>query len=283
MPPRSAPTVRQRRLGTELRRLRVAAGVTPSAAAKLLGVEAARLSNIEAGRVAVNEQRIRALAAHYGRVDDELIQALVEMGRPHPDAWWGEYRHGVARGQLDLAEVEFHATALRTGQTSHLPGLLQTADHARVIFNQSVPALDANAIEERISYRLRRQEVFRRDPSMPYSAVIHEAALRMRFGGTATTKRQLRHILDMSEYDQVDIRVLPFSAGEFPGAGQTICYVSGPLPRLDTVQLDSAHGAVYLDSEHDLAKYQGILDRMTHKALDPESSRSFLTTIICDL
>ena len=257
--------------------------MTPSAAAKLLGVEAARLSNIEAGRVAVNEQRIRALAAHYACADDELIKALVEMGRPHPDAWWAEYRHGVARGQLDLAEVEFDATGLRTGQTSHLPGLLQTADHARVIFNQSVPALDASAIEERVSYRLHRQEVLRRDPPTPYSAVIHEAALRMRFGGTAITRRQLRHILDMSECDQVDIRVLPFSAGEFPGAGQTICYISGPLPRLDTVQLDSAHGAVYLDSEHDLAKYQGILDRMTHKALDPESSRSFLSTILRDL
>ncbi|MEU0450510.1 Scr1 family TA system antitoxin-like transcriptional regulator [Streptomyces tendae] len=48
-------------------------------------------------------------------------------------------------------------------------------------------------MEHRASFRLKRQAVlFRKDP-LPYRAVIHEAALHMRFGGRDVTRRQLKH------------------------------------------------------------------------------------------
>ena len=118
---------------------------------------------------------------------------------------------------------------------------------------------------------------------MDYTAIIHEAALRMQFGGRSVTKGQLRHLLDMGSRENVTVLVIPFSAGEFPGAGQTIFYASGPVPQLDTVQLDQSHGPVLLDMEDQLEKYRTLLDRMEHLALDPPASREFIHTIIDSL
>ena len=72
---------------------------------------------------------------------------------------------------------------------------------------------------------------------------------------------QLKHLLNMSERDHITIRVIPFDAGAFPGSGQSIYYVHGPVPQLDTVHLDQSHGPVFLDAEAQLDKYRVVLDR----------------------
>jgi hypothetical protein len=54
--------------------------------------------------------------------------------------WWDEYRGKIPSDFLDMAELEHHATSLRTLQTAHIPGLFQTEDHARALFDLFVPA-----------------------------------------------------------------------------------------------------------------------------------------------
>ncbi|MBX9394735.1 DUF5753 domain-containing protein [Streptomyces sp. TRM72054] len=176
--------------------------------------------------------------------------------------WWEEYREILPSALLDLAEVEHHAVRLRTAITVHIPGLLQTTDHARELFRQVVPDLSPPDIEHRVSFRIKRQTVILRDPPTPYLALIHDAALRMQFGGPAITRAHLRHLLEMSEQDHITIKVLPFAAGGFPGSGQSIFYSSfyssGPVPQLDTVHLDQSHGPVFLDAEAQLNKYRDL-------------------------
>ncbi|MEV0266984.1 helix-turn-helix transcriptional regulator [Streptomyces sp. NPDC050617] len=279
MPPRTAPTARQQRLGSELRKLRERAGMTASEAGALLGADQARISNIESGRAGVSAQRLRALAQTYDCADRQLIDALTTLTGSRTRHWWEEYRGTLPPGLLDLAEIEHHAVALRTAQTSILPGLLQTSDHARVIFDQGVPPLPPDEVEHRVAHRLRRQGVLCRDTPMPYTAVIHEAALRMRFGGRDVTRAQLDHLVAMSERENVRVLAIPFERGEFPGAGQTILYASGPVAQLDTVQLDQSHGPALLDAADQLARYRALLDRMEELALDRARSRDFIRAI----
>src|ERR1041385_2884890 len=73
---RREPTARQVRLGTELRRLREAAGLTAIEAAALLGANRAQMSHIESGLAGVSEERLRRLASHYACTDKEFIEAL---------------------------------------------------------------------------------------------------------------------------------------------------------------------------------------------------------------
>ncbi|MBW1604620.1 helix-turn-helix domain-containing protein [Streptomyces sp. JJ66] len=280
MPPRSAPTAREQRLGAELRKLRERAGLTATQAGALLGIDQARMSNIETGRVGLSAPRLRTLACNYDCADEALIDALASMTGRRPRQWWEEYRGLLPQGLLDLAELEHHAAAMRTAQTATLPGLLQTLDHARAVFAHSIPQLPAHEMEHRTSWRIKRQAVLYADKAVPYTAVIHEAALRMQFGGRVVARAQLRHILQVSERENLSVLVLPFTAGGFPGAGQTIFYAHGAVPQLDTVQLDQSHGPVLLDAEAQLQKYRQLLDRLEALALTAEESRDFILGIV---
>jgi hypothetical protein len=257
--------------------------MTTTQAADLLGTSPGQLSNIEVARFGVSAERVRAAAHAYSCTDQALVEALVAMTGDRKRGWWEEYRGMLPRTLLDLAEIEHHGTSLRAAYSMHIPGLLQTVDHAREVYRQAVPEMTPPDIEHRVSYRTKRQAVlFRADP-VPYRAIIHEAALRMRFGGSGIARSQLLHLLRLSERPHVTIRVIPFTATYYPGSGQSVYYVQGPVPALDTAQLDQSHGPVFINSEAQLAQYRLLLDRLDAAALTCEQSRDLIRKIAQEL
>ncbi|MEV6162781.1 helix-turn-helix transcriptional regulator [Streptomyces sp. NPDC052052] len=283
MPPRSAPTARQQRLGHELRKLREQSGMSTQQAAALLGVDRTRIPNIESGRFGISAQRVRTLAFNYGCPDSGLVDLLAEMAQERAGGWWEEHRGLLPPGLLDIAELEHHAMELNTVTTTHIPGLLQTEEHARAVFDTADPQLPGPDLAARLSLRLRRQEVLNRSRPPQYEAVIHEAALRMQFGGPKVAREQLDHIVEQSERPRITVRVIPFTAGGFPGAGQSFTYAGAAVPQLDTVQLDSSHGSMLLDSDMQLRRYRALLDRLRTLALPVGKSRDFIRSIAHDL
>ncbi|WP_445526987.1 helix-turn-helix domain-containing protein [Streptomyces cyslabdanicus] len=283
MAPRSAPTARQRRLGLELRKMRVAAGMTTEYAAGLLRVPRTNVPNMESGRSGISPERVRTLASNYGCSDQPLVEALATMAADRDKGWWDSYRGQLPEAFLDIAEMEWHAVRVRMSVSVHLPGLLQTEEHARAVFQAVIPALSTADVEVRISQRLDRQQVLDRPTPPDLDVILHEAALRMEFGGSAVARRQLVHLLTMSEREAVILRVIPFKAGGFPGAGQSVLYVESSVPQLDTVELDSTHGPEFIDSENQLAKYRAMLAAAEAVALAPDASRDFIRGLTADL
>ncbi|MCQ8827573.1 Scr1 family TA system antitoxin-like transcriptional regulator [Streptomyces malaysiensis] len=277
--PRTAPTARQRRLGAELRKLREHAGMNVAQAAQQLGVDRTRISNTEAGRFGVSDERVRALAEIYACGDQAYVDALVAMATERVKGWWEEYRGKLSASALDLAELEHHAASLRLVQIMHIPGLLQTEDYARAVFSTAEPEPTPAQLRCRLSHRLRRRDVLDREDPPQCTFLIHEAALRLQFGGTKVALRQLEYVVEASERDNVTVRVVPFSAGGFPNAGTSTTYVTGPVPQLDTVQLDSPNGSALLDAETYLANYARVLDRTEAMALSPDETRDFVHDI----
>ncbi len=282
MPPRQTPTARQIRLGAELRKLREHAGLTARAAGEMLGANQARISNIETGRFGLSEQRVRTLAQNYDCTDEALIDALVAMTAHRERGWWEEYRDTLPPRFLDVAEMEHHCVALRVAQVINIPGLLQTPEHARTLFRQAVPTLRPHEIEYRISHRIKRQAILHRAQPPQYTAIIHEAALRMRFGGGEVARAQLDHLAKTSEQPHVTLRVIPFDGTVFPTVGHGLDYAHGPVPALDTAQLDAAHGSELIDAAAQLTKYRLILDRMEEATLEPDASRDLIHRIAQD-
>ncbi|WP_405907034.1 helix-turn-helix transcriptional regulator [Streptomyces sp. NBC_00828] len=279
MPPRQTPTARQLRLGAELRKLREHAGLTAREAGEMISANQARISNIETGRFGLSEQRIRTLARNYDCTDEALVDALVAMAAHRERGWWEEYRDTLPPRFLDVAEMEHHATALRVAQVINIPGLLQTPEHARTLFREVVPALRPHEIEYRISHRIKRQAILYREQPPSYTAIIHEAALRMRFGGPEVSKAQLDHLTEVSEQPHVTLRVIPFDGTVFPTVGHGLDYAYGPVPALDTAQLDAAHGSELIDAPAQLTKYRLVLDRMEKVTLEPDASRDLIHDI----
>lgn len=259
--------------------MRVAADVSAESAAGLLGVDRSKVSAIEQGIRAISEERLRSLACHCECADEEYIEALVAMTQPRRRGWWERYRGSLSAPILDIAELEAHATRMRCAHSVHIPGLLQTSDHALALFRLVVPALPEKEVALRLAHRLERQQVLEGDAAPAYVTVIHEAALRMQFGGPKVARAQLEQLNLSAEKDNITLRVLTFKAGGFPGAGQTVNYLEGPVPRLDTAQVDSTHGPDFLHTEAQLAKYRAQLDWMESLSLSPEASRDFIHSL----
>ncbi|MDQ0992012.1 helix-turn-helix transcriptional regulator [Streptomyces sp. V3I7] len=280
MPARSVITARQERLGVELRKLRERAGLSGREAARALGIAETKLSSTEVGRVGVSAERVRHLASAYACDDAELVDVLVAMATERARGWWEEYRERVPTGYLDLAELECHAVELRTFQCMHIPALLQTEEQIRAIFTSTVPKLTEEEIEVRTRFRLRRQEVL---GAVGYTAVVHEAALRIRAVDARATRRQLLHILKQSERPQVAVHVVPFGVDGFAGVDIPLVYVSGPVPQLDTVLADNQHGGAFLDAEAQLSRYREVLRMLEGFALGAVESRDFIHHLVRQL
>lgn len=170
-----------------------------------------------------------------------------------------------------------------TCQTVHVPGLLHTDEYARAIFGAVLPPLSRLEIEIRVKHRTERRRVLDDDIARPYVGYVHEAALRMRFGGRKVTRDQLKYLCEASEREHITLGVIPVDCGAFPGAGHALLYAEGAVPQLDTVQLDSAHGPEFTHADAQLAKYRAHLDWMAEAALGPAESRDFIHTIAREL
>lgn len=283
MATRRHPSARQQRLGAELRKMRDAAGLKGTEAAALLGVNSAQMSQIESGVAGVSEERLRRLAAHYSCTDEKLIDALVAWATDRTRGWWEAYQGLLPTSFLDLSELEHHATYRWDVDFLHVPGLLQTEDYARGILGYRVPELPAGELDLRVRHRMERRVILEDPQPIPYEAVVHESALRIRVGDRTAARVQLSHILELSEADHVTVRVIPFDLDGFAGADSAMVYAGGTVPKLDTVVRDSPQGAGFTDSEAQLGVYRTLFHRMENVSLSPDRARDFIHQLAKEL
>lgn len=283
MPRRREPTARQERLGAELRKLREAAGLTGREAAALLGTDAAQMSQIEAGTAGVSAERVRRLAAQYSCTDAALVDALVAMATDRTRGWWEEYRGRLPTPFMDLPELEHHASYRWDVEFLHVPGLLQTPEYARALFAYVNPEFSESDIERWVEHRMRRRIIIERPDPVPYEALVHEAALRIRVGDRSTARAQLARVQELSEADHVTVRVIPFDLDDFGGAGSAMVYSGGPVPSLDTVVRDGPSGPVFIDAEAQLSRYRTLFLRVEAVSLGPDRSRDFIHRLAKEL
>ncbi|RKN70207.1 XRE family transcriptional regulator [Streptomyces klenkii] len=281
--PRNNPTARQVRLGAELRRMRERAGMKASEAARLLGVSPMQMSHMETARLGVGKERLRVLASQYGCDDTAYVDALAAMtGRRGPE-WWEGYRDVMVPEALDLAALEWYATSIQGLQTVHVPGLLQTSAYTRALFSYLSPYAMPSDLDAEVEFRRHRRVVLERSDPKPYSAIIHEAALRVLVGGREVIREQLGALLEWSECSGVTIRVVPFSAEGFAGMGYSMLYATGPVPQLDTVQVDHVHGSVLLDTKEQLAQYRDRWRTVERAALTVSEARDLIHRLAREL
>ncbi|MEU5515074.1 helix-turn-helix transcriptional regulator [Streptomyces griseoaurantiacus] len=283
MPARTQPTIRQVRLGVELRKLREAAGMTSRDAARLLGTSPAQMSQIEAGNAGVSEERVRRLAVHYACADASLIDALVEIATDRTHGWWEDYRDVLPPVFQDLAELEHHASFMWVVGTAHVPGLLQTEEYARAVLAYRVPELPDSELEARVEHRMRRRGVLGREGATPYEAVLHESVLRTRVADRRVARAQLQALLAESERPNVTVRVIPFDVDGFAGASSMMLYAGGRVPALDTVQRDAPYGSVFLDAAAQLLAMRTLFRKVEFVSLDPTGSRAFIHRVAEEL
>ncbi|MGJ5826264.1 helix-turn-helix domain-containing protein [Streptomyces ossamyceticus] len=264
---RTTISERQRRLGFELKQLREIAGLSAAEAAQRISMSRAQLSHIELGRTSILTDRLLDLCRTYGCTDEPYVDALVSMSEASGRGWWSAYRKRMGPAALNLAELEAEAVTLRMHESLFIPGLFQTADYARAIFNS--PKLGFENIEDGLRFRMERQRVLARDNPPSVHAVIHEAALHMRFGSARVVREQLVRLIELARLPHVTIQIYPFTAQAYAALSGNFVHTIPVTRRLGTVVLDRATGPDYLREPEQLRQYDALFARLAENALPP--------------
>ncbi|MFD8233910.1 helix-turn-helix domain-containing protein [Streptomyces sp. NPDC059696] len=275
------PAVRRRKLGAELRALRSSAGLTSGEAARQVGWHQSKVSRIETGTSGVKPADVRLLLDAYGVADVQLRELLMVLagsedndGRHH---WWHAYRGVLPPTYRDFISLESQAGAMRTLETTVVPGLLQTPEYARAVTRAAVEGLSEERLDTLVEVRLARQDVLRADPPLELSAVLDEAVLRREVGGPDVMARQLERLVEAARLPQVRLQVLPFAAGAHIGVtGPFVILSFSSTSDLDVVVLDHLTSSLYLERKEDLQAYTEAFNALQIHALSPEDSLDFI-------
>ncbi|GAA2793512.1 helix-turn-helix transcriptional regulator [Kitasatospora sp. CM 4170] len=278
MPPRPNPTLRQRRIGAELRKMREAAGLSAPSLSRALGIDRTQVSQMESGKVGLSRERLQSFAAACKCMNHPLIEALEVMIQERSKGWWEEYRGTIPDGFLENAELEKGSRELMMWVLTHIPGPCQTISYASAVFGRLIPQLPRHELEARTAFRMQRKTDLRRDRK-PLTAFVYESALWTRFGGPQVLKEQLGSLLEDSEQSWMTIRVVPFDVETFPGAVENLTYAFGSVSELDTIELESSGGPIFVDAASELVSYRSIFERTEATALSESKSRDLIRKV----
>jgi hypothetical protein len=268
-------------LGTQLRRLREGAGVTPDQAGYEIRASRSKISRMETGHVGFKTRDITDLLTLYGVSDEQLRARLVAMAQQasRPD-WWAQYSDILPGWFESYLGLESVSSTVRSFELQFVHGLFQTQDYARAVTRLGHRSAPPAEVERRVGLRVRRQELLSRaDPPRIWS-VMDEAVLRRPFGSPAVLRAQLHRLIEAAELPHVTLQVVPFSRGGHAAASGAFTVLRFEEPDLpDVVYIEQLTGAVYLDQRPDVEHYLEVADQLSGQALTPVASRLFIEQV----
>ena len=271
----ASPTVRRRRLAAELRRLR--GNRTGTAVARGLGWSAAKVSRYELGQGSFPLEEIEKLLNYY-RVDESLRTQLLDLAvEANAPAWWDDYADALTPEYKEFIGLEAEAASELMWQLPAVPGLLQTEEYARAIHiaHQQIELMSPGVVEQRVRTRMIRQKVLtERDPLLTLSVVIDESVLQRKVGTWDVMSKQLRHLAEMAELPNVELRILPLRRDTSLMADSF--HVLGFDELGDVVSTEGATQVLYVEGETDTYIYRRMFDAFTWASLAPEESRELI-------
>jgi transcriptional regulator with XRE-family HTH domain len=209
------PTVHRRRLRNELRKARENAGMTQRDVAAAMDWSQSKLIRIETGQVNISTNDLRALLNHYG-AESPRIEVMVELARASRETpRWNIYRDVAPPEFIAFLGYESSASVIRNFEPLLIPGLLQTEDYARAV-TAVIEAENPQRVDALVDMRMQRQEIFFKKPAPSVHFIIDEAVVHRTVGGPEIMQQQLRHLREVSDYENVKIRMVPFTMGIYP-------------------------------------------------------------------
>ncbi|GAA3965594.1 helix-turn-helix transcriptional regulator [Actinomadura viridis] len=278
------PSVRQRRLAAELRRIREQIGLTGDEVADRLDWSTAKVSRIENARTGAKIADVRLLLDLYevGGARREEIIALAHDAAER--GWWEEYRDLIG-GYPDYIAMEAEASLIRQWETHTIPGLLQTEDYARTVVSgwNTIAATPPREIDRRVEVRMRRQEILRREPSsVELWIVIDESALWRLVGDDSVMAHQMRHLFTVTKLPNVRVQIFPMSAQHplMEGSFTLLEFAaSHDITFPDIVHTESL-AVSHFEDEVTTHLYRLAHDTLAESALEPAESRDMIAEIL---
>ncbi len=268
-------------LGTQLRRFREAAGITPEQAGYAIRGSRSKISRLENGRVRLKSRDVTDLLTLY-RVTDEDVRArfVALASQSNSPDWWTKYSDILPDWFETYLGLEAAATTIRTFEVQFVHGLFQTEDYARAVTRLGRKTAPPEEIERRVALRLKRQELLHRPNPPRIWSVMDEAVLRRPVGGPAVMRDQFQHLVEVAELPHVTLQVVPFAIGGHAGESGSFTvlrFEEQDLP--DLVYIEQLTGAIYLDHRADVEHYLEVVDDLSSQAPTPAETTRFIDQV----
>ena len=282
--PGTGPTVLRILLGSQLRKLREAKGISRDDAGYRIRASGSKISRLELGRVSFKERDVADLLDLYGVHGAAERESLMSLAREaNSPAWWQKYSDVVPDWFQIYVGLEEAAELIRVYEVQFVPGLLQTEEYARAVVTQGQPGASAGEVERRVALRMRRQQLLARPDPPRLWAVVDEAALRRPMGGQAVMRAQIERLMAVAKEPNITLQVLPFGFGGHAAEGGAFTLMRFPEPDMaDIVYIEQLTGALYLDKREDVERYSEVMERLSVKGTSPERTQEVLAAMVED-
>jgi len=278
------PTVQRRRLRAELRNTRDAAGLRQAEVAQAMDWSLSKLMRIERGEVNVSTNDLRALLSHYGVKDKGRVNTLLELARSaRGTSFYDQYSDLLKPGFKEFLAYEASASVIRQYEPVIIPGLLQTEEYARGLF-EGISKSTPEAADRGWAVRQHRQDLVDREspPEMRY--VLDEAALRRHVGRGHVTRRQLERIKELAAEPHINIQIMSFARGAHPGMAGSFVLLEFADPNLtDLLHLESIDSITIRDDTELIARYLDRFAELEELSLSEDESIDFLDVMIDEM
>jgi transcriptional regulator with XRE-family HTH domain len=281
-----SPAAARRRLRLALRKAREASGLTQAEVAEELDWSVSKVNRIENGEVTVSLTDTRALLELLRITDSATVEELTRDARTaRRRGWWDDprYRPHFTTPMLQLTQYESEATTIRCFQPTLIPGVLQTPEYARAIFNVWTE-LPPETIAGRQDLRARRaSELFERSPIPTYLVILDESVVLRRIGGASVMAEQLQALLAFVKDYGIIVRVVPLTEAAPLSAlgGFTILNLGDEE---NSIMYREAVLADAITDAHDMIEmYRRMFEQMWEMALTPAASNRLVEAHVASL
>jgi transcriptional regulator with XRE-family HTH domain len=280
MPSGTNRPVRQRRIGSALRKAREANNMTITTAARRYGRSIGWFSTVENGQQSVTPQELADLLDFYKIPPGPLRDGLIHLASQNLDKRWERKREGrISAAAHDLASLEEDSDRIRTFQPCIVPGLLQIPDYTRALIAVGPRSYVRNT-KALIDFRLSRQKVLTCSNPPHYVPIIAEAVLHNEVGGAAAMRSQLRHLADMAQLNNIELHVLPSTASAYLWQVNPFILLSLRPPGQLTVSVSELFTtSVFDEDEDEVGGYEELFDRLLAVSLDEVASLTLVERI----
>jgi len=271
----AGPTIRRRRLGTDLRRLREQSSLRLEEVAQHLGVAPSTLSRIETGKAPTRTSYLALMLDLYGVDDPEQRRLFMDSAREgQRKGWWAGSDELLPAGTGTYLGLEAEARALRAFQAQVVPELMRTEAYARAVVTASRPELAPEQVDRVVAVQLRRQEVLQGSDPIQLRLVLDESVLLRSLGPASVMREQLERLIRAGSQPMATIQVLGLAAAERPVLAGSFGILSFAEPDdHDVAYAEGIRGQVLLEQrESEVHAMRLMFDALSRSARSPRES-----------
>ncbi|THV30676.1 helix-turn-helix domain-containing protein [Glycomyces paridis] len=271
------PSLRSQWLGEKLRELRMAKKMSLRVAGEYLQRDASTVSRYENGEYPLRKADLSALMTLYDVSDSQQRADLEQICE---DAWqrdwWDSHRDDFGKDFVNVPWLESRATRILAYQHFLVYGLFQTREYATsVITELRFGTESANQIARWTDLRIDRQQILTAKKAPLIEAIFEASILRRITGSLEVSRAQLKHLLELSERENLTIRFIPEESGPHKGSEGTFTLYELPEPYPAVAHVETRAGGLYVE-EPRASIFEAVWQDLDRAALPAERSRDLI-------